>query len=157
MRYALLVAVGFAVFAAAPAEAQQKRGCLTEREALAEQIIRHGVRLREGSGRCEAMGFAEGTTALWRDLEDQMAQFFRAEMDRRIRAFRREFAEHADHELLQWNGRIVAHFRHRPLDAIYCRRLSNQLAQFGATGWAAFKKQAENERGEVRMDYEVCR
>ncbi len=141
---------------AAPAAAQPQ-GCLTAREAQAEQAVRHGVRLREGAWRCEALGFATGSIAAWRAAEAVLGQRFAGQTEVRRRAFVREFENGAAAELARWDGRIVSYFRHRPLGEAYCQRLADKLHETARGGWRAFQTQAARERPEIEMDHRLCR
>ena len=141
---------------AAPSAWAKPKGCLGAREETAEQVVRHGVRLREGAQRCEALGFATGAAERWRALDAQLGEQFAAQVAVRAKAFDREFGELAEQELRNWDGRIVGYFRNRPLSQIYCGGIQTMLTEAGAKGWVGFKKQALRERGEVRMTYRIC-
>lgn len=142
--------------AAGPALAKPK-GCFSGKEEVAEQVVRHGIRLREGAWRCEELGFAAQTMADWRVLDAQLAEQFAAQVAVRSKAFEREFEGQAQQQLRLWDGRIVGYFRHRPLTESYCRRLTDMLSEPRSRGWPNFKKQALAERSEVRIDYKICR
>lgn len=154
-RAVILVLVPMLLFAAPSPAAPM--GCLTDREAQAEQAVRHGVRLREGAWRCEALGFTTDTIAAWQAADAVLGQRFAAQTELRRRAFVREFEKRSETELARWNGRILGHFRHRPLGEAYCQRLAGQLQEAARGGWRAFQAQAGRERPEVAMDHKLCR
>lgn len=140
---------------AEPAWAKPK-GCFTQREATAEEVVRHGVRLREGSQRCNELGYSALTAERWQALDAVLGEQFAGEVGIRSRAFRREFGDTAETELRLWDGRIVSYFRYRPLSGIYCRALEQMMGDAEGMGWGRFKAQALRERGEIRMQYRVC-
>jgi hypothetical protein len=152
---ALSLILAAAILTASPAWAKPK-GCFTKREEIAEQVVRHGVRLREGAQRCQELGFSTETGARWRAMDDLLGEQFSTQVGVRAKAFGREFGEAAEGELRLWDGRIVSYFRHRPLSEIYCRALDEMMDEASARGFNGFKAQALRERGEVRIQYRIC-
>lgn len=142
---------------AAQAAAQPKsHGCFTMVEEVAEQIVREGVRLREGAAACDETPWNMGTRPLWVAVDKQFGPRFAAQTAIRQRAFEREFAGDAGNRLDQWNGRIVMHFRQYPLSALYCRGIKDELQQFQRRGWKYFTNQAAKAKEAVHMDYNPC-
>lgn len=156
MRRLLILSSILAATAADPAWAKPQR-CFKAKEATAEENVRHGVRLREGAARCDSMGLTAGSNEAWQAINEAVAPQFKAQMDIRTAAFGREFESNAEQQLTHWNGRIVMHFRHRPLTAPYCQNLAANLKELRDKGWPAFIKQAKLEAGEIKMDYKICR
>lgn len=130
--------------------------CFNTKEAEAIQMVRHGIRLREGAMRCQEDGFTQDTIALWRKVDGAVGPQFKAQTDMRKAAFEREFEKWAAWNLSVWDGRIVHHFRYRPLSAELCGDLAGMLKEIDQKGWPAFAKQATKLRNEVRIDYRIC-
>ncbi len=132
------------------------RGCFTPAEAEGSQMVRHGIRLREGAMRCQEEGFTTDTVALWRKIDKAVGSQFKTHTDRRREAFQREFEDWAAWNLSVWDGRIVHQFRYRPLSRELCTDIADMLKDINDRGWAAFAKQAAKLRNEVREDYHIC-
>jgi hypothetical protein len=139
------------------AGAQAKsRGCFTKAEQTAEQIVRQGLRLREGARGCDGAPWNMGTQSLWEDLDARLGAQFAAQTNIRRRAFIREFGDDANYQMDLWNGRIVMHFRHFPLSAVYCAEIKDMLEQAQKRGWGVIRSGAAKARDAVKMDYRPC-
>lgn len=157
MRRALVAALVAVVLFPHWAFAQGKtRGCFSKAEEAAEQIVREGLRLREGARGCDGSPWNKGTLALWDDVDRLFGPRFAAQTAIRRKAFEREFKDDADNRLERWNGRIVMHFRHYPLSDIYCGSIKTMLEQIRKRGWGVLQKQATKAQDEVTMDYRPC-
>lgn len=132
------------------------RGCFSPKEAEAIQMVRHGVRLREGATRCQEENYTSGSLALWQKVDQMVGSQFKAQTDMRREAFRREFEDWAAWNLSVWDGRIVHHFRFRSLSKELCTDIADMLKDIDTRGWSAFTKQAAKLRNEVRIDYRIC-
>jgi hypothetical protein len=130
--------------------------CFTKAEQSAEQIVRHGLRLREGAQACDEPPWNLPTAPLWESIDKQFGPRFAAQTAIRKKAFMREFADDADNRLALWDARIVMHFRHYPVSDEYCAGIKDMLDETLKRGWGAFTKQAAKARDEVRMDYRPC-
>ncbi len=140
-----------------PAQAQAAgRGCFTKAEEAAEQIVREGLRLREGARGCEGPPWNMQTLALWEEVDQRFGPRFAAQTRIRRNAFQREFSDDADNRLEMWNGRIVFHFRHYPLSEVYCAGIKDMLDQTRKKGWGVLQRSAFKGAGEVKMDYRLC-
>lgn len=148
--------VAAAVLLPAPGAQAKPKGCFSKAEMTAEYNIRQGVRLRESANRCEQLGLSKGTAAIWREIEQAIAPQLAAENEKRRKAFDREFEGNAQIQMQLWNGRVVNFFRHRPLTEPYCRNLEASLQQLAQGGWGAFRRLAQTERGEIRVEIRAC-
>jgi hypothetical protein len=142
--------------AVAMAQAAKPRGCFTTAEQTAEQIVREGLRLREGARGCDGRPWRMGTASLWQDVDNQLGPRFLAQTNIRRKAFTREFKDDANNRLELWDGRIVMHFRHYPLSEIYCSEIKDVLGEAKTRGWAAIRAHASKSKEEVKMDYRPC-
>lgn len=152
------VIAGF-LFDVAPAMAQaagQERGCFTKAEETAEQIVRLGLRMREGAKACDGPPWNARTQSTWEQLDQRFGSQFAAQTAVRRKAFQREFADDADNRLEMWNGRIVMHFRHYPLSDVYCTSIKDMMQQTLTKGFGSLKKNAAKGADEVKMDYRLC-
>jgi hypothetical protein len=152
-----IVALLVLCLTSADALAQAKpRGCFTKAEESAEQLVRGGLRLREGALGCDGPPWEAGTRPLWEQIDRQFGSRFARQTQIRQRAFEREFAKDAENRLQVWDGRIVFHYRHYPLSATYCANLKDMMEKMLRVGWAVFARQAATARDEVKMDYKPC-
>jgi hypothetical protein len=132
------------------------RGCFTKAEETAEQIVREGLRLREGAKGCAEAPWRQQTLSLWNSLDQRLGPQFAAQTLIRQKAFQREFSDDADNRLQMWNGRIVFYFRNYPLSEVYCAGIKDMLEQMLKKGWGALKSKAGKGADEVKMDYRPC-
>ncbi|PKU22882.1 hypothetical protein [Telmatospirillum siberiense] len=139
------------------AQAQRApRGCFSAAEEKAEQIVRLGLRLREGARGCDGQPWNMHTQSLWDDIDQRFGARFAAQTNARKTAFQREFSDDADNRLEAWNGRIVFYFRNYPLSEVYCSGIKDMLEQVQKKGWAIVMRNATKGADEVRMDYRLC-
>lgn len=139
------------------AYAQAKsRGCFSKAEETAEQIVREGLRLREGARGCSEPPWSMPVKSLWDDVDRRFGPRFAQQTNIRRKAFQREFADDADNRLERWDGRIVMHFRHFPLSETYCEAIKTTLEDVQKRGWSVLQKQAAKGVDEVTMDYRPC-
>lgn len=132
------------------------RGCFTKAEQNAEQMVRHGLHLREGANGCDGQPWNTGTEPIWQQINTQLGAQFAQQTQIRAAAFDREFEKDADNKLSVWNGRIVMYFRNYPLSAVYCGELKKQLDAVQKGGWGVFARQAGKAVDVIRMDYRLC-
>jgi hypothetical protein len=152
-----LALTAIALLLVPPAEAVAKpRGCFTKAEQNAEEIVRFGLKLREGGINCDGDPWNRRTRPLWDKVSDDYDAQFRQNTDIRNKAFLREFENDAEHRLQLWNGRIVFYYRHYPLSGAYCDGIRKMLTDADKNGWVKLTKQARLARDEVRMTYEPC-
>ncbi|WP_142848761.1 hypothetical protein [Telmatospirillum sp. J64-1] len=147
------------VMAASAAQAQGKpRGCLTRTEAIAEREVRHGLRLREMSARCDAARWTTGAQDKWLQINETFGPRFLAQTQRRQRALEREYPRQPPQaSVAAWDGRIVTVFRSRPVTPASCDSIDKMLDEVLARGWNSFRRQAEKARDEISGDYLICR
>ncbi len=153
----LVVLVAVAVLLAPSAEALAKpRGCFTKGEQAAEEIVRFGLKLREGGIACDGAPWERRTRPLWDQVSTDYDAQFKQQTDTRNKAFMREFENDAEHRLSLWNARIVFYYRHYPLSGAYCDGIKKMLTDADKNGWVKLTKQAHLAHDEVRMTYEPC-
>lgn len=151
-RFALcLVLMGLS--AIAEAQTTFKR-CLTPAEIQVEQMVRHGVFLREAGNRCEE--WVKGTAKKWRDFDQRFGTKLKKQTDTRAKLFQREFKEDALKVRTYFDGRLVTYFRNVPLTQAYCTNADDMLDEVTKGGWNAFGKQAKVVQNEVLLDYKQC-
>jgi hypothetical protein len=137
------------------AEAKEKM-CFTPVEQTAEQLVRGGLRLREGALGCDGPPWELHTKPLWEQVDKKLGYQFRQQTDIRRGAFTREFSQDAENREKMWDGRTVLFYRNYPLSKLYCGEIKTQLETILKSGWTAFAKQATRAKDEVEMDYRVC-
>ncbi|HEY1720246.1 MAG TPA: hypothetical protein VGG27_03300 [Magnetospirillaceae bacterium] len=153
----VLALVGIVALLAPSAEALAKaRGCFTKKEQQAEEVVRQGLRMREGGEGCDGAPWYAETKPLWDMVNQQFGAQFAEQTDIRNKAFMREFENDAEHKLSLWNARIVFYFRNYPLSAGYCTTVKKMLTDAPQKGWKDIIKQAHYARDEIRMTYEPC-
>ncbi len=152
----IIVGILFDAGAAWAQAAGRPRECFTKAEESAEQIVRLGLRLREGAKGCDEPPWNMQTQGIWEQLDSQFGARFAAQTAARRRAFQREFADAADNRLEMWNGRIVMHFRHYPLSEVYCGSIKDMMQKTLGKGWGVLQKNAVKGADEVKMDYRLC-
>ena len=146
------VLIGSAASAAGP----KSKICFTGAEQNAEQLVREGLRLREGAAGCDGPPWEFHTGPLWDRIDQQFGARFKAQTDIRRRAFEREFSKDAENNERMWDGRTVLYFRNYPLSAPYCAEIRNTLQSILKSGWGAVVKHAQRSRDEVEADYKPC-
>jgi len=138
-----------------PAQAAKPKRCFSLAELRAEQEIRHGIYLREAAKRCDGR-FLTGSNALWQKLETANATKFRAAMDKRTKAWQREFPEDWKDKINHADGRLVTYDRNVPLTQGFCDNIDELLQEMDKRGYGGFSAQAKLLRNEVIDDYKVC-
>ncbi|MGE5506497.1 MAG: hypothetical protein ACM31L_18890 [Actinomycetota bacterium] len=142
------------VLAAQPALAKPKH-CLSKGEVRSEQIIRHGVFLREAANACEGT-YVSGVRKAWEDFVVRFNDRFKKANDDRIKAFQREFPDNWKRMITSADGQIVTYHRHTPLTKGYCENVDELVKELSG-GFNAFTTQAETIQNEVLSDYKNCR
>ncbi|CAA7619962.1 conserved exported hypothetical protein [Magnetospirillum sp. LM-5] len=151
-----LVLLAITVFLAQPALAQVKvKRCLSEAEIKTEQLVRHGIFLRESGNRCDE--YNPGTAKMWKDFDANVGTRFAQQTAKRKKLFEREFKTKALEVMTYFDGRLVTYYRHYPLGIAYCGNIEKLLKDVTKKGWNAFVVQAETIQNEVRSDYKVCK
>jgi len=141
--------------AAGPALAQAKvKRCLSQAEVLTEQLVRHGIFLREAGTRCDE--YKAGTAKLWKEFDGKFGQRFAQQTAKRKKLFDREFKTKATEVMTYFDGRLVTYYRHYPLSIAYCENVDKLLKDAGKKGWGGFTAQAQTIQNEVMLDYKVC-
>jgi hypothetical protein len=141
-----------AAFAAGP----KPKICFTPAEQNAEQLVRGGLRLREGALGCDGPPWNFGTKPAWEQVDRLFGPRFKQQTDIRRKAFDREFSKDAENNERAWDGRTVLFFRNYPLSVPYCTEIKNSLDTLLKKGWNAFVAKARLYRDQVEDDYRPC-
>jgi hypothetical protein len=157
MKAALALFLCFALIGpGADAAGPKPKICFTPAEESAEQLVRGGLRLREGALGCDGPPWEFHTKPLWEQVDQLFGPRFKQQTDIRRRAFEREFAKDAENNEKMWDGRTVLYFRNYPLSIPYCTEIRNSLQAMLKSGWGAFANHARRARDEVEADYRPC-
>ena len=130
--------------------------CFTPAEENAEQLVRGGLRLREGAAGCDGRPYEMHTQALWDQIDQKFGAKFKQQTDIRRGAFLREFSKDAENNERAWDGRTVLYFRNYPLSQVYCAQMKKTLENFLKSGWNGFANTARLYRVPVEDDYRKC-
>ncbi|MGE5476429.1 MAG: hypothetical protein ACM3Q1_07225 [Bacteroidales bacterium] len=149
----LVAAVLVGLPSAALAQAKFKR-CLSTTEVQVEQLVRHGVYLREAGNRCEEM--LPGSAKKWKSFDDRFGPKLKQQTDKRAKLFQREFKQDALKVRTYFDGRLVTYHRNVPLTVAYCTQSNKLLDEVNKRGWNAFAEQAKVIQNEVLLDYKAC-
>ncbi len=146
----------YAVVLVMPAQAADVKfnRCLKPSEVKVEQLIRHGIFLREASERCNYS--KPGTEKMWKDFDQKFGPNLRKQTDTRIRLFQRQFKDDALKVMTYFDGRLVTYYRNLPITTAFCEKVNKQLEEISRRGWASFAKQSNPMQNEVMLDYKVC-
>jgi hypothetical protein len=139
-----------------PAFAAKTKMCFTKAEQNAEQLVRSGIRLREGASGCDGPPWNLHTKPLWDQIDQKFGPRFKQQTDIRRKAFEREFAKDAENRERMWDGRTVLHFRDFTLSAAYCAEIKTSLETMLKSGWGALANRARLDKDPVEMDYQPC-
>jgi len=154
---ALAAALAFGMAVAPPPQAEAKpRGCFTQAEQRAEEVVRYGLKLREGANGCDGAPWEAHTLPLWEAIDKLYGAQFKQQTDIRAKAFVREFENDAENKLTQWNARIVFYYRNYPLSPVYCAGMKKILTDIPNKPWGNFVKQAVIAHNDIRMTYVPC-
>ncbi len=154
MRAALILSVILSL-AAGQAIAQVKMRCLSDTELQVEQLVRHGVFLREAGRRCDDV--VAGTNKLWTDFDQRWAAKLKQQTDKRAKVFTRQFKGDALKVRTYFDGRLVTYHRNYPLSLSYCTNVKELLDEVAKRGWGGFTGQAKVVQNEVLLDYNSCK
>jgi len=130
--------------------------CFTPAEENAEQLVRGGLRLREGAAGCDRRPWDAGTLKLWQQVDQNFGPRFKQQTDIRRRAFEREFSKDVENQVRLWDGRTVLYFRNFPLSVAYCAEIKKTLETMLKSGWSVLVEHAQRAHEEVEMDYRPC-
>ena len=147
------LAVALAIPAQASAQVSFKR-CLNAQEIQVEQLVRHGVFLRESANRCD--GMMPGSAKKWKSFDERFGPRLKSQTDRRAKLFQREFKKDALKVRTYFDGRLVTYFRNAPLTTAYCTQSNKMLDEINKRGWGGFTEQAKVVQNEVLLDYKSC-
>lgn len=154
MRPAFLLLV-YAVLCLSPLSAAAKpKGCLSKAEMQTEQIVRHGVFLREASNLCDDR--VPGTRQMWKDFDSTFAPQLSAQTARRVTIFKREFPQTWLQMMTYFDGRMVTFYRNKSTNLQFCNDVSKLLKKNQRGGWGSFTRQAKVLQDNVRLDFNDC-
>lgn len=131
------------------------KNCFSTAEIKAEQEVRQGIFLREAAGRCNER-LMPGARDRWQKIEAANGTKFRSSVDRRIKAWTREFPDDWKYQLNYADGRLVTYARNIPLTEGFCDNIDDLLTAIEKRGFAAFSKLSKTVRNQVTDDYKVC-
>jgi hypothetical protein len=149
----LVAAVLVGLSSSALAQVKFKR-CLSTTEVQVEQLVRHGVYLREAGNRCEEM--LPGSAKKWKAFDDRFGPKLKQQTDKRAKLFQREFKQDALKVRTYFDGRLVTYHRNVPLTVAYCTQSNKLLDEVNKRGWNSFAEQAKVIQNEVLLDYKAC-
>lgn len=153
MRRTALVVAFFLIPAAALAAAPKK--CFSAAEIKAEQEVRQGIFLREAANRCNER-LLPGARGRWQKIEGDNGAKFRSAVDRRQKAWNREFPDDWKYQINYADGRLVTYARNIPLTEGFCENIDELLQTIEKRGFGAFTKLSKLVRNQVTDDYKVC-
>jgi hypothetical protein len=154
MRAAACLAVVIACAVPLPAAAKPK-GCLTAGEMVTEQLVRHGVFLREASRLCDDTD--PGAAKLWKDFDTTFDAQLSAQTARRKTVFQREFPKTSLQMMTYFDGRMVTNYRYNhPTNGPFCKDVMTLLQKNQRGGWGSFTRQAKVIQDNVRLDFKLC-
>ncbi len=152
LRAAILVA---AVLIPAAALAAAPKKCFSQTEIRSEQEVRQGIFLREAANRCNER-LLPGARDRWQKIEGANGAKFRSAVDRRQRAWQREFPDDWKYQINYADGRLVTYARNVSLTEGFCDNIDDLLQTIEKRGFAAFSKLSKVVRNQVTDNYKVC-
>lgn len=157
MKTAIALLVACSLFSETALAAAKPKICFTKAEESAEQLVRGGLRLREGANGCDERPWSAGTAPLWKQVDEKFGPKFKQQTDIRRTAFVREFSKDVENHIQAWDGRTVLYYRNYPLSIVYCEQVKKSLNDMlGRSGWGGFQKSARLYRIPVEDDYKPC-
>lgn len=152
LRAAILVA---AILIPAAAGAAAPKKCFSKAEIKSEQEVRQGIFLREAANRCNER-LLPGARDRWQKIEGANGAKFRSAVDRRQKAWQREFPDDWKYQINYADGRLVTYARNISLTEGFCDNIDDLLQTIEKRGFAAFSKLSKVVRNQVTDDYKVC-
>ena len=143
----------WALSAATPALAKPKF-CFTRAEISSDQIIRHGVYLREAALRCN--DYEPGSWAAWKAIDDKFGTRFRSERTKRENAFKREFPDTWLKDVTTFDAKLVTFDRNLPFNDAFCADIKELLDNVQKKGWGELTTQSKKIRDQARMEFKPC-
>lgn len=138
-----------------PPAAAKPKGCLTKAEMTTEQIVRHGVFLREASRLCDDS--TPGSARIWQQFDTTFDPQLSAQTARRITVFKREFPQTWLQMMTYFDGRMVTNYRYNhPTNSPFCKDVMGLLQKIQTGGWGPFTRQAKVIQDNVRLDFKQC-
>lgn len=129
--------------------------CFAAGEIKAEQEVRQGIFLREAANRCNEW-LLPGARDRWQKIEATNGQRFRSAVDKRKRAWEREFPDDWQYKLNYADGRLVTYARNVSLTEGFCENIDELLQSIERRGYGAFSSLAKVVRNQVTDNYKVC-
>ncbi|ARJ67515.1 hypothetical protein WV31_18555 [Magnetospirillum sp. ME-1] len=143
------------VLSPAAALAAQPKKCFSLPEIKAEQEVRQGIFLREAANRCNER-LLPGARDRWQKIEGANGAKFRSAVDKRQKAWQREFPDDWKYQINYADGRLVTYARNISLTEGFCDNIDDLLQTIEKRGFAAFSKLSKVVRNQVTDDYKVC-
>jgi hypothetical protein len=139
---------------APPPAAAKPKGCLSTGELKTEQLVRHGVFLREASAACDSL--KPGTRKMWADFDQSFSTQLSTQTKRRMTIFSREFPKTSKQMMTYFDGRMVTNYRYNQPSAPLCADVEKLLKKVQKGGWGQFALQAKTIQDNVRLDFKWC-
>ena len=155
-RLFLLAGLVLAAACAAPqsAVAAKPKGCLVPAEMQTEQLVRHGVFLREAANHCNDHKPQAGQ--MWKAFDTTYGKRLAAQTARRVTIFQREFPKTWRQMMTYFDGRMVTAYRNAPVEDLFCGDVQTLLTKIQRGGWPTFAQQAKVIQDNVRLDFHEC-
>ena len=122
---------------------------------VTEQLVRHGVFLREASRMCEDR--VPGATRMWTQFDSTFGAQLSGQTARRVTVFKREFPKTWLQMMTYFDGRMVTNYRYNhPTNGPFCKDVMTLLTKNQRGGWGSFSRQAKTIQDNVRLDFKSC-
>lgn len=151
--FSIIVLVA-ALLPAGPVAAKPKY-CFSASEIAIEREVRHGIYLREAARRCDGQ-YIKGSYDMWQKFEAANGAKFKSAMDKRKKAWSREFPDDWQYKINHADGRLVTYARNIPRTVGFCDNIDELLQEVDKRGYGGFSAQAKVVHNEVVADYKVC-
>lgn len=151
-----VVVLSLALLSSHAAMAAKPKHCFSPPEITAEREIRHGIYLREAARRCDEQQYTKGLNDKWQKFEGANGTRFKAAMDKRKRAWSREFPDDWQYKINHADGRLVTYARNIPRTQGFCDNIDDLMTEVDKRGYGGFSAQAKRIQNEVVADYKEC-
>ena len=143
------------VLVACPVLAASPKHCFSVPEITLEREVRHGIYLREAAQRCDGQ-YIKGSYELWQKFEKANGTKFKTAVEKRKKAWQREFPDDWQYKINHADGKLVTYARNIPRTVGFCDNIEELLQEVDKRGYGGFSGQAKRLQNEVVADYKVC-
>ncbi len=137
-----------------PVLAAKPKGCLTSSEMQTEQLVRHGVFLREAANHCNDS--KPGVGQMWKTFDTTYNTRLSGLTAKRASIFKREFPKNWRQMMIYFDGRMVTAYRNASFENLFCGDVQSLLTKIRRGGWPVFARQAKVIQDNVRLDFHEC-